>query len=742
MKNEKKLSNNNNVSFKLISNNQKIENDKLRIKSKFNFNLSRTSTNTTVFHSSLTTQQNSCLFSDKIQKIKNKINHHNNQMLNQKISYSTQKAKKSIKKLNSNINQKSNYSNENEESSDLNDDINIKGISMYNKKSQIKENIISNITYNNYDKYYTDNSSIISDSQNNNLLESLLKTQSIKEGINCSDSNESDNKYNNLNRTENDCTMTLKKGNEDGTGTLKDNEILKSFNNTSFSGSSRTSELNRDNIYIRSGENFSNGDNIRINNNNNYIIRNYNNLNNVINNNKSKKISTGETFLQEIFVPFKTYNYERKRTEVNGSGLLGDDEYNQNRQKMLKNVSKYYFIEDIIIKNNNYISLSLDKFKKLKNNAKYKTFSFIFDNYKIFLNTSKSMRNIIINMLEEKFGGSINDFKDKYKNILLLDSHQFNIYKYTKQKEPNKKYIKFCLYLKAKIIPNNIYINKFGDIGFELSYSYTVRNLKNNYNKSNRTDISNETYKSKDHIQEEFLQIYKFDLRKNKNYPIWLCSERDEVFNNSGKMGGGTNYFMSRILKKDELYQKHLIYSSPIINVNENDYIVFRIDLIEENNIIENIKFNNVIIESIYTNYFHKNSFKLEQKFDNMRDCENEIVINIWHDECGIKDYCKDNTITNYQNFIQKLKDNFQEYFEIIETKFDMSKFIFIRMTMKAKKIGILKNSIFSNKDIKIVDKNISLTKECIPINLVNTFSMNKYLVIKQDTIVDFYLME
>ena len=71
-----------------------------------------------------------------------------------------------------------------------------------------------------------------------------------------------------------------------------------------------------------------------------------------------------------------------------------------------------------------------------------------------------------------------------------------------------------------------------------------------------------------------------------------------------------------------------------------------------------------------------------------------------------------------------------------------MSKLIFIKMTMKAKKIGVLKSSIFSNKDIKIVDKNISLTKECIPINLVNTFSMNKYLIIKQDAIVDFYLME
>ena len=409
---------------------------------------------------------------------------------------------------------------------------------------------------------------------------------------------------------------------------------------------------------------------------------------------------------------------------------------------MLKNISKYYFIEDIISKNNNYISLSFEKFKKLGNNAKYKIFSYTFENYKNFFNSSKYFRNIIINMLEEKFGDCINDFKDKYQDILLLENYQFNIFKYTKQKIPNKKYIKFCLYLKAKIIPNNIYINKFGDVGFELSYNYKIRNPKNDYNKSNRTNISNQTYKSKDHIQEEFMQIYKFDLRKNKNYPMWICSERDEIFNTS-KIGGGNNYYlMSRILKKDELYQKHLIYSSPIINVNENDYIVFRIDLIEENNIIENIKFNNLNIESIYKKYFHKNSYKLEQKFDTMRDCENEIVINIWHDECALKDYCNDNTITTYQNFIQKLKLNFQEYFEIIETKFDMSKFIFIKMTMKAKKIGVLKSSIFSNKDIKIVDKNISLTKECIPINLVNTFSMNKYLIIKQDTIVDFYLME
>jgi hypothetical protein len=345
-------------------------------------------------------------------------------------------------------------------------------------------------------------------------------------------------------------------------------------------------------------------------------------------------------------------------------------------------------------------------------------------------------------MLDEKFGKCIKDFKSKYQNILILEKYNYNIENLYKSKLMNKKYTKFNLYLKTKVLPNNKYLNKYGDIGFEISYKYKIKNLKNIYNsKSNRTYISNQSYISKDHIQEEFTQIYKFDLRKNENYSMWLCSERDEFFNYSSKVCG-VNNLITKIKKKDELYQNHLIYSSPIINVNENDYIIFRIGLIEDNNIIEDIKFNNIIVESIYDNYFHKNSYKIEQKFDKMRDCENEIVINIWHDECAIKEYCNNIAAIKYETFIFKVKQYFQDYFEIIETKFDMSKYIFIRLTMKAKKIGVLKNSIFSNKDIKIVDKNTCLTKECIPINFVNAFSMNKYLYIKLDTIVYFYLME
>ena len=743
MKNEKKNSSNNNVSFIVISPNQKVQNDKERIKSKFNFNISRTSTNSSVIkQSSLATQQNSCLFSDKLQKIKNKINQQNKQISNKNRPNSTQKAKKRINKiyLKNNIKVKNNSK---EFNTPLNNDKN-----NFNQ-SKINEKIISSITYNNYDKYYIDNSSMDSETQKNLFSESIFKTQTIEEGENVSDSEENKNKCPKINIFQNDFDINIKNENEEGT--LRENDFLKSFNNTSFSGSSKTSEINRNNFCIMmSGDTFSNGDNIKINNNNNYIIRNYNylnnniNINNYINNdNIKKKYSTGETFLQKIFVPYKNYNTEKKRTEVNENGLLDEDIYNlDNRQKMLQNVSKYYFIEDIIAKNNNYVSLSFEKFKNLNKNIQYKIFSFAFDNYKNFLNSSKIMRKIINNILEAKFENSIKDFKNRYKNILFLEKYDYNIHKFTKQKIMNKKYIKFCLYLKAKVIPNNIYLKKYGDVSFEISYKFKTKNIKNNYNiKSNRTDMSKNSYISNDHIQEEYTQIYKFDLRNNKNYPIWLCAERDEIFNNSQKLYINNN-LISRILKKDELYQRHLVYTTPIINVNENDYIVFRIDLIDNNNIIENIKFNNLIIESIYKNYFHKNAYKIEQKFDNMRDCENEVVINIWHDECALREYCNISAAINYENFIDKLKQNFQEYFEIIETKFDISKFIFIRMTMKAKKIGVLKSSVFSNKDIKIVDKNTPLTKECIPINIVNTFSMNKYLTIKQDTIVDFYLME
>ena len=727
---------NNNISYKLISPDQKIENDKERIKLKFNFNISRTSTNSSANkHSSIPTQQNSIVIANKNFKLGENLFKTNEKKI---INHSSQKiSRRASNKFNKENDKRNIFSHTNinkKEKSYIDIKGNLTSIkkvqnhipykannTTINKKLFDKNNIISKEE--NY-KYTDINnvSKLLQENQNNLFQDSILKTQSILDEI------PNPNKfYENNNKIKN-------KKNEKIDNISIEKEMSESFKKSSFSCSSKTSEMHNDILNIKAGS--ENEGNIDIVNNNNYIIKNYNGINN---RNIYQYQRDEEDNIQQIYSPFMNDNSEKRMSEVNTMGLLDDDEYNQeNRKKMLNNINKYLFIEDIIEKNNKFESLSFNKFKKISNKAKYKIISFCYDNYKNIMNSSKQMRNIILESLDDIFSTCIDDFNNKYKDILIIDNYKFNVHEFIKKKLKRKKFRIFCLYIKAKILPNNEYLNRYGDVGFEISYKYKIKSLKKeSEQKTNRSYKSENSYISKYHTKEEYIQIYKFDLRKDKNYPMWLSSERDEIFNSDSK---SINSIFFKILKRDELYQKHLIYSSPVININENDYIVFRIDLIENYNIIESISFNEPIVQSINKKYFHKTTFKQEQKFDKMRDCENELVINVWHDDFTFKDYVDKNI--KYKDFLPKLKKTFQEYFQIIESKYDISKFVFIRLTMKAKKVGVLKKNVFSNKDIEIIDINSSLTKECIPINFVNTFSLNKNLKIKIGTIIDFYLIE
>ena len=725
---------NNNISYKLISPNQKIENDKERIKIKFNFNISRTSTNSSANkQSSVPTQQNSLVITNKNFKLNEnflKLNDKKN------INITSQKmSKRTSNNFIKEIDKRNNLSHTNinkKEKAYIKTKENLTSIkkvqnhipykvnnTTINKKLFDKNNIITNEKNNKYTDINKD-SKQFQENQNNLFQDSILKTQSMIDEI--------------PNQNKNNENKITKKNNEKIDNISIEKEMSESFKKSSFSCSSKTSELHNDILNIKADSD--NEGNIDIVNNNNYIIKNYNGINN---RNNYQYQRDEEDNIPQIYSPFMNDNSEKRMTEVNTMGLLDDDEYNQeNRKKMLNNINRYFFIEDIIEKNNKFESLSFDKFNKISNKAKYKIISFCYDNYKNIMNSSKQMRNIIIEALDDIFSPCINDFNNKYKDILIIDNYKFNAHEFVKKKLKRKKFRTFCLYLKARILPKNEYLIRYGDVGFEISYKYKIKTLKKeSEQKTNRTYKSENSYISKYHTKEEYIQIYKFDLRKDKNYPMWLSAERDEIFNSESK---SINSIFFKILKKDELYQKHLIYSSPVININENDYIVFRIDLIENYNIIESISFNEPIVQSINKNYFHKTRFKQDQKFDKMRDCENELVINVWHDDFTFKEYVDKNI--KYKDFLPKLKKTFQEYFQIVESKYDISKFVFIRLTMKAKKVGVLKKNIFSNKDIEIVDIDSPLTKECIPINFVNTFSLNKNLKIKIGTVIDFYLIE
>ena len=487
---------NNNISYKLISPNQKIENDKERIKLKFNFNISRSSTNSSANkQSSVPTQTNSIIIANKNFKLGEnliKINDKKN------INNTSQKmSKKASNNFIKEIDKKNNLSHTN-----------------FNKKEKAyiktKENLTSNKKVQNSFQYKVNNTTInqklfdnnINTKENNNkyndtnndskvfqenqktlFQDSFLKTQSIIDEI-----PNQNNIYENKNIMAN-----KKKENENDQNISIEKEMSESYKKSSFSGSSKTSKLHNDILNIKADD--ENEGNIEIVNNNNYIIKNYNG----VNNRNNYQYQREEENIQQVYNPFMNDNSEKRMTEVNTMGLLDDDEYNQeNRKKMLNNINKYVFIEDIIDKNNKFESLSFDKFSKISGEAKYKIISFCYDNYKNIMNSSKQMRNILLEALDDIFSPCINDFNSKYKDILIIENYKFNVHEFIKKKLKRKKFRTFCLYIKARILSNNEYLNRYGDVGIEVSYKYKIKSLKKeSVEKTNRSYKSENSYISK-----------------------------------------------------------------------------------------------------------------------------------------------------------------------------------------------------------------------------------------------------
>ena len=241
------ISMNNNISYKIISPNQKVENDKERIKSKFNFNISRTSTNSSVFkQSSLPTQQNSMIKNKNKTKIKDKIlqqnekklniNHYRpksninikNNILNHSKANNQNKLSQTKKKFGGNGNSKNesnmstNYKiNKNRISNSTQNNNN--SIVSGNKNINYTQgnNIIDSITYKNYNTFLNDNSITVGDNQ------SILKEQVFIDGINNYNSKYNNNYINTNNKIEN----YLKIENEnDNSVTLQEAEMSESLN--------------------------------------------------------------------------------------------------------------------------------------------------------------------------------------------------------------------------------------------------------------------------------------------------------------------------------------------------------------------------------------------------------------------------------------------------------------------------------------------------------------------------------
>ena len=462
---------------------------------------------------------------------------------------------------------------------------------------------------------------------------------------------------------------------------LINNRNNKNTNNNVNNNNNMNNNIDDDYYNIENSERIEKFDIIQKNNkSHNHIINESN-----INNNKIMKRNGSSLFLKTNNNKFKKLLIDN-HSNVSDLGLLDDEHViSKNHQDQ---VSKFKFISEVQKNNLRYENLSIKKFLALNNKCIFNIFSFLYDNYKMIMISGKQLKNLFNLTLKGKFSYIIDNFKSKYKDILQFESFKFI------QNETvmlNKKKIPiFSVFLKCQI-KETPYLLKYEEISYEISYSFK-------YSQSRKKDSL-------------YYQIYKFDLRKNKYYPIWICSEMDER----------------------KYSQRRLVYSSPVQNYTEKDHITIKIDLIEGNNFIYDIKFLDIKIFAAPKYLYEKGAFKSEIRYDGMRDCEIENMILRWNNE---------NNLIRNSEMLFYIKRTFGNYFLLKEVKYDISELVFYKIKMKAEKIGIIKKNRIFNLNLQIINESSEITNECIYVGCVNTFTQNKILQIRKGTIMILYITD
>ena len=371
---------------------------------------------------------------------------------------------------------------------------------------------------------------------------------------------------------------------------------------------------------------------------------------------------------------------------VSSLGLLDDEHVIIRNQQ--DNFSKFKFIHEVQLNNLSYENIPLKKFLALNNKSTFIIFSFLYDEYNNLMKIGKKLKTIFELTLKKKFSYIIENFKNKYKEILLFEKFKFIQTSAIKLKKKTNAI--FSIYIKCKI-KETPFLQKYEGISYEISYSF-----KNSQNKKK---------------ENFFYQIYKFDIRKNKYYPIWICSEMDEK----------------------HYSQRRLVYSSPVQNYSERDHIIIKIDLIEGNNFISDIQFFNYKILASPKHLYEKGFYRNGIGYDGMRDCEIENMILRWNNE---------NNLIKNSEMLFYIKRTFGKFFTLIEVKYDISKIVFYKIKMKAEKIGLIKKNRIFNLNLEILDEEAEITNECIYIGCINTYTQNKILQIRKGTIIILYITD
>ena len=339
---------------------------------------------------------------------------------------------------------------------------------------------------------------------------------------------------------------------------------------------------------------------------------------------------------------------------------------------------KFLFITDIEEEIKRMPIISFKKILNLSDKSLFNLLSFSYDNYLSIISLNNLVKNKVVKSLKAIFQHAINDFKHKYESFLKVIDYNFIQKNFMLNHKKNNL---LNLEIKCEIITEEI--NK----SYEIGCNYISNNKNYDY-------------------------LWKIDIKNKKDVNIWICTELNKINNAS----------------------KNFTYTSQVSSFCHGDMINLQFNIFSEGNIINpiSIEWTEPAISLVPGGVFEKSKYISPYSFDQIRACEVETQILFW----------KNILPENDGDIVNEVKKIYGKFFDIQNIRYDVSKFYFFKVEMKANKIGCLKSNKFSKFDINIIDYNENVENEIQCIYLMNSYYYSQKMDIRIGTKVILYIVD
>ena len=342
---------------------------------------------------------------------------------------------------------------------------------------------------------------------------------------------------------------------------------------------------------------------------------------------------------------------------------------------------KFLFIDDIEEKIKNMPVINLKKMLSLNNECFYNLISYSYDNYSNIISIHNLVKKKFQKSLKAKFQHIINDFRHKYGTFLNVLDFDFKQKKFNLNNKKNNSLNVLNLEIKCEIITQEI--NK----SYEIGCNYTSN--KKNYD-----------------------YFWKFDVLDKNDIKLWICTELNKINN----------------------VHKKFTYTSQVSPFCYGDIIKLQFNIFSKDNIVDpkSIEWTEPTISLVPGGIYEKSKFISKYSFDQIRACEVETQILFW----------KNIMPKEAENIVNSVKRIYGKLFDIQNIRYDVSKFYFFKIEMKAKQIGLLKQNEFSDFDINIVSNKLNVENEIQCIYLMNSYYYTKKMDIRIGTKIILYIVD